>query len=58
MRRERFVITDDNWFLIEPLLPETKRDCGVTAKDNRLIHIAHDKRPTNDATPPEGAGVL
>lgn len=37
MRVERFVITDHNWTLIEPLLPGTKRSRGVTAKDNRLF---------------------
>ena len=37
MRRERFVITDRSWKLIEPLLPGTVRDRGVTAKDNRLF---------------------
>ena len=37
MRRERFVISDRSWALIEPLLPGTVRDRGVTAKDNRLF---------------------
>lgn len=37
MRRERFVITDRSWKLIEPLLPGTLRSRGVTAKDNRLF---------------------
>ena len=37
MRRERFVINDRSWALIEPLLPGTVRDRGVTAKDNRLF---------------------
>ena len=37
MRRERFVISDRSWSLIEPLLPGTARDRGVTAKDNRLF---------------------
>ena len=37
MRKERFVITDRSWSLIEPLLPGTTRDRGVTAKDNRLF---------------------
>lgn len=37
MRQERFVITDRCWEIIEPLLPGTTRDRGVTAKDNRLF---------------------
>ena len=37
MREDRFVISDANWKLIEPLLPGTQRSCGVTAKDNRLF---------------------
>jgi transposase len=37
MRKERFVINDRNWALIEPLLPGTARDRGVTAKNNRLF---------------------
>ena len=37
MRIERFVINDLSWSLIEPLLPGTPRDRGVTAKDNRLF---------------------
>ncbi len=37
MRIERFVISDRSWSLIEPLLPGTTRDRGVTAKDNRLF---------------------
>ena len=37
MRIERFVIGDRSWSLIEPLLPGTTRDRGVTAKDNRLF---------------------
>lgn len=37
MRKERFVITDRSWALIEPLLPGTTRNRGVTAKDNRLF---------------------
>ena len=37
MRQERLVITDRSWTLIEPLLPGTTRDRGVTAKDNRLF---------------------
>ena len=31
------VINDRSWALIEPLLPGTIRDRGVTAKDNRLF---------------------
>lgn len=37
MRRERFVLTDDQWRLIAPLLPGKASDRGVTAKDNRLF---------------------
>ena len=37
MRRERFVISDRSWSVIESLLPGTTRDRGVTAKDNRLF---------------------
>jgi len=37
MRPERFVITDTLWAVMEPLLPGTDRDRGVTAKDNRLF---------------------
>ena len=37
MRTERFVVTDRSWSVIEPLLPGTTRDRGVTAKDNRLF---------------------
>ena len=37
MRRERFVLTDRMWSIIEPLLPGKASDCGVTAKDNRLF---------------------
>jgi transposase len=40
MRRERFVITDRSWDSIEPLLPGTTRDRGVTAKNNRLFFEA------------------
>lgn len=40
MRQERFVITDRSWALMEPLLPGTTRDRGVTAKDNRLFFEA------------------
>ncbi len=37
MRRDRFVLTDKIWSVIEPLLPGTSRSRGVTAKDNRLF---------------------
>jgi transposase len=37
MRVERFVISDRAWALIEPLVPGTVRDPGVTAKDTRLF---------------------
>jgi len=37
MRKERFVINDRSWSLIEPLVPGTVRDRGVTAKDTRLF---------------------
>jgi transposase len=37
MREERFVISDRSWVVIEPLVPGTKRDSGVTAKDTRLF---------------------
>ncbi len=37
MRVERFVISDRSWALIEPLVPGTVRDPGVTAKDTRLF---------------------
>ncbi len=37
MREERFVINDRNWSIIEPLIPGTERDRGVTAKDTRLF---------------------
>ncbi len=37
MRKERFVISDRSWGLIEPLVPGTERDPGVTAKDTRLF---------------------
>jgi transposase len=37
MRRERFVISDRSWAIIEPLVPGTARDSGVTAKDTRLF---------------------
>lgn len=37
MRTERFVISDRIWALIEPLVPGTVRDPGVTAKNIRLF---------------------
>jgi len=37
MRKERFVISDRSWSIIEPLVPGTVRDSGVTAKDTRLF---------------------
>jgi transposase len=35
--RDRFVIKDDLWERIAPLLPGKASDSGVTAKDNRLF---------------------
>ncbi len=37
MRKERFVISDRSWAIIEPLVPGTVRDSGVTAKNTRLF---------------------
>ena len=37
MRRERFVISDRSWAIIEPLVPGSVRDSGVTARDTRLF---------------------
>ena len=37
MRKERFVINDRSWSIIEPLVPGTVRDRGVTARDTRLF---------------------
>jgi len=37
MRKERFAISDRSWAIIEPLVPGTVRDKGVTAKDTRLF---------------------
>ena len=37
MPRERFVISDRSWELIEPLVPGTHRTRGVTARDTRLF---------------------
>jgi hypothetical protein len=38
MREERFVLSDRSWAIIEPLVPGTVRDSGVTARDCRLHH--------------------
>lgn len=37
MRKERFVVSDRSWAIIEPLVPGTVWDSGVTAKDTRLF---------------------
>ncbi len=37
MKPERFVITDDVWAKISPVLSGKPVDCGVTAKDTRLF---------------------
>ena len=37
MREERFVISDRSWEAIEPLVPGTARDRGVTANNTRLF---------------------
>ena len=37
MRRERFVISERSWAIIEPLVPGTAWGRGVTAKDTRLF---------------------
>ena len=37
MREERFVINDRSWAIIEPLVPGSVRDRGVTAKNTRLF---------------------
>ena len=37
MRPERFVITDQMWETMEPLMPDSERDQGMTAKDSRLF---------------------
>ena len=37
MRTERFVISDRSWAIIEPLVPGSVRDSGVTARDTRLF---------------------
>ena len=33
----RFVLRDDQWERLAPLLPGKVSDCGVTAKDNRVF---------------------
>jgi len=33
----RMILRDDQWSVIEPLLPGKTTDCGVTAKNNRLF---------------------
>ncbi len=40
MRDERFVISDRSWDAIEPLVPGTVRDRGVTAKGIAMSHGA------------------
>ena len=37
MPRRRYETTDEQWLLIEPLLPGKEGDPGRTAKDNRLF---------------------
>ena len=37
MCKERFVISDRSWSIVEPLMPGVVRDSGVTAKDTRLF---------------------
>ena len=37
MDEQRFVVSDELWQRLEPHLPGKARDCGVTAKDNRLF---------------------
>ena len=37
MLEQRFVVTDEVWFRLEPLLPGKVTDKGVTARDNRLF---------------------
>ena len=37
MRTERFFISDRSWAIIEPLVPGSVRDSGVTARDTRLF---------------------
>ena len=37
MRTERFVISDRSWAIIEPLVPGSVRDSGVTARATRLF---------------------
>jgi len=37
MIEQRFVVTDEIWCRLEPLLPGKSTDKGVTARDNRLF---------------------
>jgi hypothetical protein len=37
MNPERFVITDEVWAQISPVLSGKSTDCGVTGKDTRLF---------------------
>ena len=37
MNEQRFVVTDELWEKLEPLLPGKATDSGVTAQDNRLF---------------------
>ena len=37
MDEERFVISDESWIRLEPLLPGKDGDSGTTGKDNRLF---------------------
>jgi transposase len=37
MDEDRFVVTDDVWVRLEPLLPGKKGDSGATGRDNRLF---------------------
>ena len=34
---DRKILTDEQWFKLENLLPGKRSDCGVTAKNNRLF---------------------
>lgn len=37
MDEQRFVISDDVWVRLRPLLPGKPGDSGATGKDNRLF---------------------
>jgi transposase len=37
MNEDRFVLTDEVWACLEPLLPGKQGDAGATGKDNRLF---------------------